>query len=401
MTENKKVKNGPVGVVGAGTMGIGIVQVAATAGHTVYVFDKEKQLFERALVNLNSTLNKLTEKGKISSNEAKDIINRILYAENLSEFHECDLVIEAIVEDLSVKQKVFCELEFATKSNCLLASNTSSLSITSIGGACKNASRVLGLHFFNPAPLMPLVEIIPGIETSTENLIKAKEIIAAWKKIPVVPIHTPGFIVNRDSRPFYGEAIRIYEEGCYGLPEGVEGFATIDRAMRHLGGFRMGPFELMDLIGNDINYKVTETVWSQFYNDPRYKPSLTQKRMVEANRFGRKSGSGYYNYAAGTERPEGLLDDAMAQKILDRILALLINEAVDALYLRIASAEDIDLAMTKGVNYPKGLLKWCDEIGAQNVLNTLNDLSELYQEERYRPSLLLKELASTNKKIFF
>ncbi len=374
MTENRKVKRGPVGVIGAGTMGIGIVQVAATAGHTVYLFDTDDDLFAKAIESLKATFKKLTEKGKVSADEAADIINRVQFAENLSEFHDCELVIEAIVEDLSIKQKVFREVEAATKPTCLLASNTSSLSITSIAGACKDPGRVLGLHFFNPAPLMPLVEVIPGMETSPDNLKKANDLMSAWKKIPVVTKDTPGFIVNRVARPFYGEAIRIYEEACYGLPEGEAGFATIDRAMRDLGGFKMGPFELMDLIGNDINYKVTETVWSQFYNDPRYKPSLTQKRMVEAKRLGKKSGRGYYNYIDGGAKAEGLKDNKIGKQIHDRILAMLINEAVDALYLRIASAEDIDLAMTKGVNYPKGLLKWCDEIGAQNVLDTMNSL---------------------------
>lgn len=399
MSDNKNFKFGPVGVIGAGTMGTGIVQIAATAGHTVLLFDENARLFERAIGSMKETFKKLVEKGKMTADEAADIIGRIHFAENVSEFHDCELVIEAIIEDLGIKQKVFIELESSTGSNTILATNTSSLSVTSIAGACKNPGRVLGLHFFNPAPVMPLVEIIPGLATNHENIVRVHDLMKAWKKSPVVVKDTPGFIVNRVARSFYGEALRIYEESCYGLPEGQEGFATIDWAMRELGGFRMGPFELMDLIGNDINYKVTETVWNQFYTDPRYKPALTQKRMVEAGRLGRKTKRGYYNYADGVTAPKPKEDTELGQKILRRILVMLINEAVDALYLKIASAQDLDLAMTKGVNYPKGLLAWCDELGAKTVLDTMQSLYSEYQEERYRPSVLLKQLAANNKKI--
>ena len=239
---------------------------------------------------------------------------------------------------------------------------------------------------------MPLVEIIPAVQTSEDTLNKAKSIIDDWGKVTVIVKDTPGFIVNRVARPFYGEAIRIYEEG-------VADFATIDWAMREVGGFRMGPFELMDYIGNDINYTVTETVFASFYFDPRYKPSFTQKRMMEAGYLGRKSGRGYYDYST-ENTPKVNEDKELGKIILWRVIAMLINEAADALFLNIASKEDIDLAMTKGVNYPKGLLAWADEIGLENVLKQLEDLQAEYGEDRYRPSPLLKRMIATNKTFY-
>jgi len=284
-----------VGIVGSGAMGSGIAQVAATAGHAVIVYDTNESALEKAKSNLSSILTKLTEKGKLNSDESKKIFSLIKYTNVFSELSPCSLVIEAIVENLEVKQKVFSDLEKIVSADSVLASNTSSLSITSIASACTNPERVVGIHFFNPAPLMPLVEIIPGISTKAGLAKEIKKLIESWKKLPVIAKDTPGFIVNRVARPFYGESIRIYEEG-------VADFATIDSAMKEIGGFKMGPFELMDLIGNDINYTVTETVWKQFYNDPKYKPSLTQKRLVEAKHFGKKSGKGYYDHARGKER---------------------------------------------------------------------------------------------------
>ncbi|HIE72691.1 MAG TPA: 3-hydroxybutyryl-CoA dehydrogenase, partial [Flavobacteriales bacterium] len=286
----------------------------------------------------------------------------------------------------------FTEIESLVDEDCIIASNTSSLSIASIASACKKAERVVGIHFFNPAPLMPLVEIIPAVQTSEDTLNKAKSIIDDWGKVTVIVKDTPGFIVNRVARPFYGEAIRIYEEG-------VADFATIDWAMREVGGFRMGPFELMDYIGNDINYTVTETVFASFYFDPRYKPSFTQKRMMEAGYLGRKSGRGYYDYST-ENTPKVNEDKELGKIILWRVIAMLINEAADALFLNIASKEDIDLAMTKGVNYPKGLLAWADEIGLENVLKQLEDLQAEYGEDRYRPSPLLKRMVAENKTFY-
>ena len=239
---------------------------------------------------------------------------------------------------------------------------------------------------------MPLVEIIPAVQTSEDTLKQAKKIIDGWGKTTVIAKDTPGFIVNRVARPFYGEALRIYEEG-------IADFATIDWSMREIGGFRMGPFELMDYIGNDVNYMVTETVFSSFYYDPRYKPSFTQKRMMEAGFLGRKSGRGYYDYSK-EKQEESNKDKVLGKKIVWRILSMLINEAADALFLKIATKEDIDLAMTKGVNYPKGLLAWADEIGIDNVLKILEELQKEYCEDRYRPSPLLKRMVATKKRFY-
>ncbi len=294
------------------------------------------------------------------------------------------MVIEAIVENLDIKKSVFAELEQKTKSTCILASNTSSLSITSIAAACKQPERVIGIHFFNPAPLMPLVEIIPGIATPGAIVETCRTLIAKWGKVTVLAKDTPGFIVNRVARPFYSEALRIYEEGIADMP-------TIDWAMKELGGFRMGPFELMDMIGHDVNYIVTETVWKQLYFDPRFKPALTQKRLLEAGFLGKKSGRGFYSYAADAAPAQATKDQTLGTKILMRVLCMLINEAADTLYLGIASAQDIDLAMTKGVNYPKGLLKWADELGIDKIAAQLAELRDFYEEDRYRLSPLIKQ----------
>lgn len=391
-------KNSVIGIIGSGAMGSGIAQVAATAGHKVIVYDSSSLAVEKAVSNLSATLDKLAAKGKISAEDAKSIFSRVHFISDLPELaksgHNCSLIIEAIIENLEAKQALFSELEKIVQGNCILATNTSSLSVTSIASACADPSRVLGIHFFNPAPLMPLVEIIPGISSAKNLPEEIKSLMNAWGKIPVIAKDTPGFIVNRVARPFYGEALRIYEEG-------FANFSTIDWAVKEFGGFKMGPFELMDLIGNDVNYTVTETVWKQFYHDPKYKPSLTQKRLFEAKHFGRKTGRGYYDYTGGAVIPEPEKDKELGENIFWRILVMLINEAADALYYGVASKEDIDLAMTKGVNYPKGLLKWADEKGVEICLQTMERLYTEYGEDRYRPSVMLKRMVREGKKKFY
>lgn len=382
-----------IGVIGAGTMGSGIAQVAAQSNHTVWLFDTNDAALDKAQTSLKKIMARLVEKGRKTQEEADAIISRVHNTTDYHSFQNSGLVIEAIIENLDIKKKVFSSLESVVSKDCILASNTSSLSIASIAASCDTPERVVGIHFFNPAPLMPLVEIVPAVQTSEENLQKAKDLIDSWKKVTVVTKDTPGFIVNRVARPFYGEAIRIYEEG-------IADMVTIDWAMKEIGGFRMGPFELMDYIGNDINYTVTETVWTAFYYDPRYKPSFTQKRMMEAGYLGRKSGRGYYSYAEGATNPEPDKNQVVGEAIVWRILIMLINEAADALHLGVASAKDIDLAMTKGVNYPKGLLKWADERGVQNVLDGLDKLYAAYHEERYRASVLLRQKAAFEKKFY-
>jgi 3-hydroxybutyryl-CoA dehydrogenase len=383
-TKNQMDSNTIVGIIGSGAMGAGIAQVAAMAGHKVVVYDNNPAALQQSLGNLVATMAKLKEKGKIRS--GKEITSRYNFTENMEDLAKCGLVIEAIVEKLEIKKNVFAELEMVVSDDCVLASNTSSLSVTSIAAACNKPSRVLGLHFFNPAPLMALVEIIPAVQTDEQLVPAAKSLMESWGKIPVVARDTPGFIVNRVARPFYSEAIRIFEEGIADMP-------TIDWAMTELGGFRMGPFTLMDYIGHDVNYVVTETVFQSFFYDPRYKPSFSQKRLLEAGWLGRKSGRGFYTYAEGAGLPEPKKDQSLGNEIKERILAMLINEAVDALHLNIASAGDLDLAMTKGVNYPKGLLQWCDEWGAEQCLAKLDNLYNDYHEDRYRASVLLRKYA--------
>ncbi len=389
-----------IGIIGAGTMGCGIAQVAAAAGHLTVLYDSNPLALKKAGENLIKTLSRLLEKEKITAIEYKTIQDRISFVESLEKLKSCNFIIEAIIEDAVIKQKLFRELEDIISTDCILASNTSSLSITSIASACKSPQRVIGLHFFNPAPLMPLVEIIPGISTDNSIVEKSKILISKWNKSVVFAKDTPGFIVNRIARPFYGEAIRIFEERWCGIPGNETGIATIDWAMKEFGGFKMGPFELMDMIGNDVNYTVTETVWTQFFYDPRYKPSFTQKQLFEAKHFGRKSGKGYYSYHENAIQPQPLKDKITGEKIFMRVLSMLVNEAADALYYNVASKEDIDLAMTKGVNYPKGLLKWCDEFGADKILNILISLRVLYAEDRYRPSVLLKQMSENKTKFF-
>jgi 3-hydroxybutyryl-CoA dehydrogenase len=385
--------NSIVGIVGSGAMGVGITQVAATAGHQIVLYDSNLAALEKAKINLENTLKKLVEKQKLTEQIAKEVFERVVFANDLKHFKNCSLIIEAIVENLEVKQKLFSELEAIVSADCVLASNTSSLSIASIASSCSKPERVIGIHFFNPAPLMPLVEIIPAITTNiivTEN---SKKLIDSWGKVTVLVKDTPGFIVNRVARSFYSESIRIYEEG-------IADFVTIDWAMKTIGGFKMGPFELMDFIGNDINYKVTESVWTQFFYEPRFKPSLTQKRLYEAKWFGRKLGKGYYNYAEGAILQKPKEDDELGKIIFYRVIAMLINEAIDSLYLQLASKEDLDLAMVKGVNYPKGLLKWADELGLKNILDTLENLYTLYAEDRYRPCVLLKSMVKKEERFY-
>jgi 3-hydroxybutyryl-CoA dehydrogenase len=274
----------------------------------------------------------------------------------------------------------------------VLATNTSSLSVAAIAGACTRPARVVGIHFFNPAPIMALVEIVPAIVTAPAVAEAARALVDTWGKVTVVASDTPGFIVNRIARPFYGEALRIVEEG-------IADCATVDWAMRSIGGFRMGPFELMDLIGNDVNYAVTCSVFEAMYYDARYRPALSQRRLVESGWHGRKSGRGYYDHSPNAKAPEPVTDAALGRVIVDRILAMLINEAVDAVQLRVASPGDIELALTKGVNYPQGLLAWGDALGAGAVLATLESLQAEYGEDRYRPSPLLRRVAKAGGRL--
>jgi 3-hydroxybutyryl-CoA dehydrogenase len=382
-----------VGIIGSGTMGSGIAQVAATSSCKVKLYDTNQAALDKAKAALDKILNRLIEKDQIDEAEKNRIQSNIEYVDSLKSLSDSDLTIEAIIESLEIKKQVFSELEGYVSDDCIIASNTSSLSIASIASSLQNPERCIGIHFFNPAPLMKLVEVVPAIQTSKGTLDKSVQIIKDWKKTVALAKDTPGFIVNRVARPFYGESLRIYEEG-------IADFVTIDWSLKELGGFRMGPFELMDFIGNDVNYTVTETVFTAFYFDPRYKPAFTQKRFAEAGYLGRKSGKGYYDYDEGATKPKPKEDNNLAQKIFDRVLVMLINEAADALFLNIASAEDIDKAMTKGVNYPKGLLAWADDIGIDWCVSKMDKLYDEYHEDRYRCSPLLRKMNKENKTFF-
>src|SRR5690554_6018109 len=388
------IKN--VGIIGSGTMGAGIAQVAATAGCSVKIYDTKTDALEKAKADLEKIMDRLVEKGKIDSKEKERIQNNIKYVNSLKELKKSDLIIEAILENLDIKKNVFSTLEKFVSDECIIASNTSSLSIASIASSLQRPERCIGIHFFNPAPLMQLVEVIPAIQTSEETIKISIKTIKDWGKTVAVAKDTPGFIVNRVARPFYGEALRIYEEG-------IASFSEIDAAMKEIGGFRMGPFELMDFIGNDVNYTVTETVFEAFYYDPRYKPSFTQKRFSEAGYLGRKSGKGYYDYADGKMSVREDLkitseNKVSAEIVFERILVMLINEAADALFWNIASAEDIDNAMTKGVNYPKGLLKWANEKGIDWCVDKMDSLYNTYREDRYRCSPMLLKMKEDSSK---
>lgn len=376
-----------VGVIGAGAMGSGIAQIAAQAGCEVVVIDESEVALEQSGKRLDQILTRLVEKGQISTSERLEIAANIERSSELSRCSDCDLVIEAIIEDLDIKKSVFHSLETVVAPEALLASNTSSLSITGIASSLERPERFIGLHFFNPAPLMPLVEIIPALQTDAQLALRCIEQMRAWGKEPVLAKDTPGFIVNRVARPFYGEALRILEEG-------IANAATIDAAMRDLG-FKMGPFELMDLIGNDVNYAVTTSVFNAFYQDPRYRPSLVQKRHVEAGWLGRKTQRGYHDYREGAPTSTPVQDNFLREQISERILVMLMNEAIDAVFMNIASPQDIELAMTRGVNYPKGLLAWANEWGLSRVYAAIENLRERYQEDRYRPSPLLRAHATS------
>lgn len=389
-----------IGIIGSGTMGIGIAQVAATNGCKVFLYDANPAQTENSISGLKKTLDKLTEKQKITAEKATEIFGKIKPGSEISGLKDSELVIEAIIENADIKKKVFAEVESAVSEDCIIGSNTSSISITSLSSDLRKPDRFLGIHFFNPAPLMPLVEVIPGLLTAKNLPQKVYDLMKSWGKIPVIAKDIPGFIVNRIARPYYGEALRIVEENL-ATPQ------QVDEAMRTVGSFKMGPFELMDLIGIDVNFAVTTTVYKDYFYDPKYKPSLLQQRMAEAKLLGRKTGRGFYDYSEKSQEPRNESQDLKADnqqpttdhhqpttnnQIFMRIISMLINEAVEAKRLKIASEDDLELAMQKGVNYPKGLLAWGREIGYDKISETLQNLYGEYQEERYRQSPLLRKI---------
>lgn len=380
-----------IGVVGAGAMGAGIAQVAAMNGHQVLLADAQSPAIERARASHIAIMNRDVEKGRRTRDDADAVLQRLNYVggvsgDQLASFADCGFVIEAIVEQLAAKQTLLTNLEDIVPEATIVASNTSSLSIAALGGGCRNPWRVIGVHFFNPAPLMPLVEIIPALFTAPEIVLAATSLMQSWGKTTVAAKDVPGFIVNRVARSFYGESLRIVEEG-------IADVATVDWAMTSIGGFRMGPFTLMDLIGNDVNSAVSRTVYENTFHDPRYRPSILQQRYAEAGWLGRKSGRGFYAYGDGSDNPAPTEDPVLGSVIVRRVLAMLINEAVDAVDMHLATVHDIEVAMTTGVNYPKGLLAWGDELGPVTVLEEIERLQREYGDPRYRPSRRLRTIA--------
>ena len=296
MTQSPLPQQALIAIVGTGAMGAGIAQVAAAAGHPVKLLDNRPGAAEKAVAGIRAQFAKMAEKGKLTAAAAQAAGERLIPVSSLADLADAALVTEAIVENLEAKQTLFSDLEAIVGADCIFGTNTSSISVTAIGTALKRPERLAGLHFFNPAPLMALVEIVSGLATDKAVAETLFATATAWGKTAVHAKSTPGFIVNRVARPYYAEALRLAQEGA-------ADYATIDACCREAGGFRMGPFELMDMIGHDVNFAVTNSVWRAFYNDQRFLPSLIQQELVDAGFYGKKTGRGFYDYRDGAEKP--------------------------------------------------------------------------------------------------
>ncbi|MEW1955662.1 3-hydroxyacyl-CoA dehydrogenase NAD-binding domain-containing protein [Terrabacter sp. NPDC080008] len=384
---------GPVGVIGAGAMGAGIAQVAAAAGHEVVLVDVVPGASGGAVEKIGAALTRLADKGRMRADDAAAVLARITPAESLEDLPNCGLVIEAVPEELELKRRIFAELADRQPATTVLATNTSSIDIDDIAADVSDPERVLGLHFFNPPPVMALVEVVHGERTAPAYVEHAAALVAAWGKTPVRCSSTPGFIVNRVARPFYGEAQRVVEAG-------IADAATVDWILRERGGFPMGPLELTDFIGQDVNLAVGTSVWEQTGRDERYAPTAFQRELVAAGRLGRKSGRGVYAYAADGSVEGGEPDIELAGRLvggpvatdpLARTLAMLVNEAVDLVARGEASADDVDTAMRLGTRYPKGPIEWGRELGLDVVASWIAELDRAYPGGRYRPSPALTD----------
>jgi len=392
-----------IGVLGAGTMGAGIAQIAAEAGVEVLVHDAAEGATQRAQERVGGFLQRRVEKGELDANDAADALGRIRPVGSIEELGQADLVIEAIPEEIELKRDAFRRLDAASAPATILATNTSSLSVAGIASAAGRPQRILGMHFFNPVPLMALVEVIAGPMTDPAITDSVALFARRLGKTPVVAADTPGFIVNRVARPYYLEAFRI-------LGEGVGGVDSVDDAMRGIG-FRMGPFELIDAIGADVNFAVSQSVFGQFFGDARYRPHPLQRTLVEAGRLGRKAGGGCYDYDADGGRGQpwtGLARRAAgpqpkrldAAQVEARILAAIVNEAASAVADGVASPDAIDTAMRLGTNWPEGPLAWGERIGLASVIHTLDALHTSVPDGRYRATPLLRSLADQGGSFF-
>lgn len=375
-----------VAVVGAGAMGSGIAQVAAQAGHRVYLVDAVGGAAAAAIDHLHAILRRLADKGSIDADRSEQMSARLHAVCDVERLPPCTLVVEAIRENLDDKRELFARLAAAQPAETILATNTSSLDVGAIARGLPHPGRVIGLHFFNPAALMKLVEVIEAPDSDPAALGRGQELVRSWGKTTVRCTSTPGFIVNRVARPFYGEAQRM-------VAEGIADAATIDLALRD-AGFRMGPMQLTDLIGQDVNFTVGASVWEQTGRDSRYEPTPLQRRLVEAGHLGRKSGRGVFTYEDGraidatpdVARAAELVGGPVRTDPVARTLAMLVNEAVDLVARGEASAHDVDLAMRLGTNYPRGPIEWGHLIGLRRVHDQLAELAAAYPGGRYRPS---------------
>ena len=392
-------------------MGAGIAQVAAVCGCSVRLIDVNSEILDRAMTGIRERFERSVDKGRKSAEECKQAMGRVTASSKIADLADIELAIEAVVENPAVKGEVFQQLERVASTDAVFATNTSSLRVSDIALTTRDAGRVVGMHFFNPAPIMPLVEIIAGRDSREEALTRATEAARAWGKTPVRVKDSPGFIVNRVARGFYLEALRLFDEG-------VADIAAIDEAMRTLGRFRMGPFQLMDLVGLDVNYAVSTSVWEQFGKPARLKPHDVQCSLVEQGKLGRKTGSGFYRYESdppvvnvdGEERLFCLSDDLSAvvesfvrgamlcgpadyesvharqRYAFARILTTVMNEAALTLQEAVASAEDIDTAMKLGTNYPEGPLTWAGRVGHSTVGRLLHCMNEETADGRFSPA---------------
>ena len=391
-----------IGVVGAGTMGAGIAQIAALGGYETFLYEIDEKQLERGLEMVRNGMRRGAARGRWSETEADDALER-MRTDTLIEFlRDCDLVIEAAPEDLDLKRNLFDRLATVCGPEAVLASNTSSLSVTAIASAAPEPQRIVGMHFFNPPALMQLVEVVAGDESGEPALELATEVASGMGRTPIRARDSVGFVANRCVRPFFLESLRM-------LAEGVARHDGIDRIVRLGAGLRMGPFELMDLIGIDVNFAVARSFWEQSFGEPRWRPSPIHERMVASGRLGRKTGRGFYTYEKGephrprdpdvdAERPifdEDELEEIAgpsAPAVLTRLGSTSANEACFGLGEQVASEKDINTAMRLGYNWPIGSLEWGERLGWSRALGVLEELREL-QGEAYRPARLLRERA--------